>query len=112
MFPTLPKLEMFARGKAAPGWDVFGLEAEVVIAPGAVINSWTIAALDSTGKRALCSCACGTVREIAVAALMDGSSTGCGCRQTPRPRAAPQSRVSEMVSSEFAAGRARHWGRI
>ena len=28
LFPNLPKLEMFARGKAAPGWDVLGNEAE------------------------------------------------------------------------------------
>ena len=28
MFPNLPKLEMFARGRAVPGWDVWGNEAE------------------------------------------------------------------------------------
>lgn len=27
LFPSLPKLEMFARGKAAPGWHVYGNEA-------------------------------------------------------------------------------------
>ena len=27
-FPTLPKFELFARGKARPGWDAWGLEAE------------------------------------------------------------------------------------
>jgi N6-adenosine-specific RNA methylase IME4 len=28
MFPNLPKVEMFARGRAAPGWNVWGNEAE------------------------------------------------------------------------------------
>jgi N6-adenosine-specific RNA methylase IME4 len=28
MFPNLPKMEMFARGRAASGWDVWGNEAE------------------------------------------------------------------------------------
>jgi N6-adenosine-specific RNA methylase IME4 len=27
-FPTLPKIELFARGKARPGWDAWGNEAE------------------------------------------------------------------------------------
>ena len=27
-YPTLPKIELFARGEARPGWDVWGLEAE------------------------------------------------------------------------------------
>jgi N6-adenosine-specific RNA methylase IME4 len=27
-FPTLPKIELFARGEARPGWDVWGNEAE------------------------------------------------------------------------------------
>ena len=26
-FPTLPKIELFARGKARPGWDTWGNEA-------------------------------------------------------------------------------------
>jgi N6-adenosine-specific RNA methylase IME4 len=29
LFPTLPKIELFARGKARPGWAVYGNEAEV-----------------------------------------------------------------------------------
>jgi len=28
MFPNLPKLEMFARGKAPPGWVFWGNEVE------------------------------------------------------------------------------------
>ena len=27
-FPTLPRIELFARGEARPGWDTWGLEAE------------------------------------------------------------------------------------
>ena len=27
-FPNLPKIELFARGKARPGWDAWGAEAE------------------------------------------------------------------------------------
>ena len=81
-----------------------------MIAPGATFGSWTVASVDSLGRRAVCSCACGLVREVAVAALMDGSSVGCGCRATPRPSSAPQSRVSETVAAEFASARRRHRG--
>ena len=28
LYPNLPKIELFARGKARPGWSVWGLEAE------------------------------------------------------------------------------------
>ena len=28
MYPNVPKLEMFARGPARPGWDVWGAESE------------------------------------------------------------------------------------
>jgi hypothetical protein len=28
LYPTLPKIELFARGKARPGWDAWGNEAE------------------------------------------------------------------------------------
>ena len=27
-FPNLPKIELFARGKARPGWGIWGNEAE------------------------------------------------------------------------------------
>jgi N6-adenosine-specific RNA methylase IME4 len=28
-FPSLPKIELFARGKARPGWEIWGSEAEM-----------------------------------------------------------------------------------
>jgi N6-adenosine-specific RNA methylase IME4 len=30
LFPTLPKLELFARGKPAPGWEAWGNEVEPI----------------------------------------------------------------------------------
>ena len=79
--------------------------------PGAIFGEWTVAALDSTAKRATVLCSCGTVRQVAVDALLDGSSQGCGgCRMTPRPRAVA-GRPSPEIAAEFTSGRARHRGR-
>jgi N6-adenosine-specific RNA methylase IME4 len=36
MFPTLPKIELFARGAARPGWRAWGKEAEKEIS-----DDWT-----------------------------------------------------------------------
>jgi hypothetical protein len=57
---------------------------------GQQFGAWTVINADATGKRALCSCSCGAIREVAVAALLDGISIGCGdCRKmAPRPRLA------------------------
>ena len=82
----------------------------MMIAPGVTYGSWTIASVDPLGKRATAQCACGTVAQISTDALTSGASSGCGCRQTPRPRSAPQSRAAEFVAGEFASGRRRHRG--
>jgi len=87
-----------------------------MIAPGATFGSLTVAALDSTGKRATCLCSCGTVRQVAVDALLDGSSQGCGgCRPLPRsspvtPKRSPF--AAELVAAERQGARGRHRGRI
>jgi hypothetical protein len=47
------------------------------ITTDAQIGRWRI--LTVVHRRALARCDCGTVREVAVAALEDGSSTSCGC---------------------------------
>lgn len=36
-------------------------------------------ALTIANRRALCRCRCGAIREVAISALTDGSSTSCGC---------------------------------
>lgn len=77
-------------------------------APGVTYGSWMVASLDFTGKRAVCSCQWGAVRQVAVAALVGGSSQGCGgCRMTPRPRAVA-GRLSPEIIAEFTSGRRRH----
>jgi hypothetical protein len=83
-----------------------------MIAPGATFGSWKVAALDPTGKRATCLCSCGTARQIAIDALLDGSSQGCGgCKATPRPRAVA-GRPSAEIVAEFANRRRRHRGAL
>ena len=44
MFPTLPRLEMFARGKPRPGWDYWGNEAPHDSKPEAQIDPLEIPA--------------------------------------------------------------------
>jgi hypothetical protein len=46
---------------------------------GQQFGSWEVLGLDATGRRAGCRCRCGTVRQVAVAALTDGTSRSCGC---------------------------------
>ena len=49
------------------------------VAIDAVIGHWRI--LNIAHRRALCRCRCGQVREVAIAALADGT-TSCGCAPT------------------------------
>ena len=44
---------------------------------GSKFGHWQI--LSTANRRALCRCKCGEIREVAVAALEDGSSISCGC---------------------------------
>jgi hypothetical protein len=48
--------------------------------PAAVgYGRWTVLQVDAVGRRALCVCVCGEVRQLAVAAIRDGSVVrGCG----------------------------------
>jgi hypothetical protein len=46
---------------------------------GRQFGAWEVLGLDATGRRAGCRCSCGTVRQVAVAALASGASTSCGC---------------------------------
>ena len=53
------------------------------IAIDAKIGCWRV--LRVVHRRALCRCDCGSVREVAIAALEDKSSLSCGC-QAPRDK--------------------------
>ena len=80
------------------------------IVPGQKFGAWTVARTDSTGRRIWCICDCGTVRQIALGALEDGSSRGCGCNAMRRPRArresSPPDFGAEIAALEaFANGR-------
>src|SRR5208337_4973386 len=44
---------------------------------GRHFGAWTAVKADATGRRILCTCCCGTVREIGCDALLSGESTGC-----------------------------------
>jgi hypothetical protein len=72
------------------------------IAPGRVYGAWTIARLDPLARRALCVCRCGRTQQIAVSALADGSSVGCGCRSTPRLKPAPIHRPASNFATDLA----------
>lgn len=48
---------------------------------GAVIDAWTVTHIDAAGSRAICECVCGTMRTLAVPALLAGEATpSCGCQ--------------------------------
>jgi len=73
------------------------------IVPGQKFGAWTVARTDATGRRIWCICDCGTVRQIALGALEDGSSRGCGCNATPRPRARRRGSALLDFGAEIAA---------
>ena len=45
---------------------------------------WTVLGFDSSGKRAVCRCACGRVLQVTVTALERGESLSCGCVPLPQ----------------------------
>ena len=51
---------------------------------GRRFGSWTVLGADPTGKRIVCRCACGRVRQVALAALELGESLSCGCAPLPQ----------------------------
>jgi hypothetical protein len=49
------------------------------IIPGQIIGNWEILNVEPNGKRACCACSCGTVRVVAVEALVSGTAAeSCG----------------------------------
>jgi hypothetical protein len=48
------------------------------------VGHWRV--LRVVHRRALCRCDCGSVREVAIAALEDKSSLSCGCSALSRPK--------------------------
>jgi hypothetical protein len=73
------------------------------IIPGAPVGHWLVLAVDATGRRADCRCRCGTVREVSVAALVNGESTSCGCAPltTPQLEALRQEAGQELRRREL-----------
>jgi hypothetical protein len=55
------------------------LSKSMTVTIGQQFGSWEVLGLDAAGRRAGCRCCCGTVREVAVTALVDGTSRSCGC---------------------------------
>ena len=70
---------------------------------GACFGHWRVASV--TGRAATCQCRCGTVREVAVAALTSGESARCGCGPLS-PSQLEQLRVSK---EERQRQRDRDW---
>ena len=73
------------------------MTAARAIAPGQRVSNWEILSLDPGGKRACCSCTCGAVRILSVAALLDGTaSPSCGCQQLSRGQSDALRREAEQ----------------
>jgi hypothetical protein len=49
------------------------------VEPGHTFGAWTILNTTPQSRRANCACKCGAIRQVAFAALVDGSSESCGC---------------------------------
>jgi hypothetical protein len=47
---------------------------------GKEFGNLSVAKVDSTGKRAVCVCACRNTLEVSVTALVDGTVSSCGCK--------------------------------
>jgi hypothetical protein len=69
-----------------------------IIEPGRKFGAWAVAAVDPTGRRALCVCRCRTANQVAVDALLSGANQGCGCSLTPRQ---PRDRSTSTFSANI-----------
>jgi hypothetical protein len=83
---------------------------------GRRFGAWTAVRTDQSGKRVTCICSCGVARLVAHDALLTGESRGCGCSETPIPKAAPTSRPSSKFATGIAgaerfSGFGRHKGK-
>jgi hypothetical protein len=77
-------------------------------------GSWTLLSIDALGKRALCRCACGAVREVNKLALETGVTRSCGrlpyeARPAPQP---PPTFAGEAAMLAARASRKRHKGGV
>lgn len=86
------------------------------LSPGARFAAWAVVRADPSGKQITVVCTCGQVAAVALEALLDGSSRGCGCTATPRAKATPPARrpaspfARDLAELEGVAGRRRHKG--
>ncbi len=71
------------------------------VEPGSKFGAWLVAAVDPTGRKALCVCRCQTANQVAVDALRSGSNQGCGCTLTPRP---PREHHDASFSAKVTGG--------
>ena len=67
------------------------------IIPGMTFGAWTL--IGAEGRRAWARCQCGTVRQMALEALQDGSSLSCGCINTPSTRSGPRAMSPSLTRS-------------
>jgi hypothetical protein len=63
---------------------------------GQRFGNWEVVGLDAAGRRASCGCVCGSLRVLAVEALMSGASTSCGCQ----PLTAPQLKALRQETAQ------------
>lgn len=73
-------------------------------------GAWVIIGVE--GRAAWARCRCGTVRQLALTALQDGSSQSCGCLNLPGTRRPPRSSsfAGDISSAEAIGGRKRQYG--
>jgi hypothetical protein len=70
---------------------------------------WTPISPDPAGKRVICICLCGAARQIALEALENGMTLGCGCRATPI-RTPASTFASGVAEAELNDAWSRHRG--
>ena len=77
------------------------------IIPGMTFGAWTV--IGAEGRRAWVLCQCETVRQIALAALENGSSLSCGCVNTPSTRSGLRhvTFANEIAGAEARGGKRR-----
>jgi hypothetical protein len=90
-------------------------EADAGGMAGRRYGAWITIRADATGRRILCACACGTVREVGLEALQSGQSQGCGCSRTftaPKPPAANRAPgfAADLAALEGQASSKWHHG--
>lgn len=79
----------------------------------AQFGAWTLIRFDAVGKRAVCRCRCGVVREVAADALRGGLTTSCeGCASRGSPIERENTFASRLTADQGFDARTGKWRRF